>query len=96
MVMRNRHNGPGDSGGRDDLPPAIRDRLRGLPRRPVADRLSVRELPQSPARPPGPGWLHDLSRFLLLFVGIAVANVLFLLLCLAFLAGGPAVPLLGR
>jgi hypothetical protein len=96
MVMRNRHNNPGDSGGRDDLPPAIRDRLRGLSRRPATDRLTIRELPHSTARPPDPGWLRDLSRFLLLFLMIAVANVLFLLLCLAFLAGGPAVPLPGR
>jgi hypothetical protein len=96
MVMRNRHGRPGDSGGWDDLPPAIQDRLRGVSRKPATDRRTLGERPQPPAHPPDPGWLGDVSRFLLLFLAVAVANLLFLIVCLAFLAGGPAVPLPGR
>ena len=77
MVMRNRHDG-GASGWWDDLPPAIKARFAGPPPA-TADR----------PRPTAPEWLRELSRVGLLFLAVAVANVLFLLVALSFLGHGP-------
>jgi hypothetical protein len=48
-----------------------------------AERQAVTVAP--PARPAGPNWFRELARFGLIFLGIAVANVLFLLLALCYL-----------
>jgi hypothetical protein len=76
MVMRNRHDG-GASGWWDDLPPAIKARFAG---------------PPAPAERPPPTaleWARELSRVALLFLAVAVANVLFLLVALSFVGHGP-------
>ena len=77
MVMRNRHDG-GASGWWDDLPPAIKARFAGPP-------------PAPAGRPPPTAleWVRELSRVALLFLAVAVANVLFLLVALSFLGHGP-------
>jgi hypothetical protein len=90
MVMRNRYDGAGAPGGRDDLPPRVRERLRpqfttDLP----GERHQAVSVAPS-ARPAGPGWVSELARFGLIFLGVAVANVLFLLLALCYLY--PPVP----
>lgn len=82
MVMRNRHEW---SGGGDDLPPRIRERMRpGFAADPLAGRPpAVAVAP--PARSIEPNGFRELARFGLVFLGIAVANVLFLLLALCYL-----------
>jgi hypothetical protein len=85
MVMRNRYDGAGSPGGPDDLPLRLRERLRP---RFTADLVAERQpatavVPQ--LRPAGPNVVRELARFCLIFVGIAVANVLFLLLALCYL-----------
>lgn len=99
MVMRNPHNGTGSSGGRDDLPPHIRDRFRSLDDIPELKHLpppspeivTTPAAPDSPT-PPGPvrhNWVGDLGRLALLLLAVAVADLLFILVCLSFLAGNP-------
>jgi hypothetical protein len=83
MVMPNRYDN--SSGGGDDLPPRIRERMRpGFAADLIAERRAAVAV-APPARPTGPDWLRELARFGLLFLGIAVANVLFLLLALCYL-----------
>jgi hypothetical protein len=84
MVMRNRYDGASSPGGRDDLPPRVRDRLRPqFVAERVAERRVVTAAPQ--VRPVGPNWFAEAARFGLIVLGIAVANVLFLLLALCYL-----------
>lgn len=92
MVMRNRHDAPGSSDWWEDLPPRVRERIT------VADPLTrVTEIPTpppaEPARIPGSSTLsciRELSRLGLLFLAVAVANVLFLLVALSFVSSGAA------
>lgn len=82
MVMRNRHEGGGTSGWWDDLPPAVKARFSQPALAPAADR-----------RPPTAlEWVRELSRVALLFLAVAVANVLFLLVALSFLGHGRPAP----
>jgi hypothetical protein len=81
MVMRNRHEGGGTSGWWDDLPPRVRARFAGPPL-PDHDPAPVRP------RPTSLEWVRELSRVALLFLAVAVANVLFLLVALSFLGHG--------
>jgi hypothetical protein len=78
MVMRNRHDG-GTSGWWDDLPPAIKARFSVPPA--VA--------PDPRPTPAALKWMHELSRVGLLFLALAVLDVLFLLVALSFLGYGP-------
>ena len=81
MVMRNRHDGGGPSGWWDDLPPRVRARFAGPP------PLDYDHAPARP-RPTSLEWVRELSRVALLFLAVAVANVLFLLVALSFLGHG--------
>ncbi len=84
MVMRNRHDGGNSPGWWDDLPPAVKKRLsRPQPAPPPATETHPKE-PEPAYRP---AIVSDLSRLAILFVMVALANVLFLLLALAFLSG---------
>jgi hypothetical protein len=86
MVMRNRHDGKNSPEWWDDLPPAVRKRISPAPsveregswrtnqREPVAYRSGV---------------LRDLARLAVLFLIVALANLLFLLIALSFLASPP-------
>lgn len=83
MVMRNRHDG-GNTGWWDDLPPRVKARFAGPPPRPDAD---------PPAAPASRlEWVRELSRVALLFLAVAVANVLFLLVALSFIGSGRPAP----
>jgi hypothetical protein len=87
MVMRNRHDGTNTPGWWDDLPPATRKRFSTVPR---GDRRQDGEAPNSGARQSSPGRLgmvRDLTRLGVLFVIVALANLLFLLIALTFLSG---------
>jgi hypothetical protein len=91
MVARNRYEGGNPPGGRDDLPPRLRDRLRS--RLTPADTA----VGHRTGRPVSPGWLRGVGRLALLFLCVAVANVLVLLLALWILQFGatnPALPVL--
>lgn len=82
MVMRNRHD---YSGGGDDLPPRVRERMRSHFAADLFDdrRPAVAVAPRAPTV--GPNWFAEAARFGLVFLGIAAANVLFLLLALCYL-----------
>jgi hypothetical protein len=88
MVMRNRHEG-GASGWWDDLPPRVKARFSELP--PVADHDSPLPV-AAPPRPTALEWVRELSRVALLFLAVAVANVLFLLVALTFIGTGRPAP----
>ncbi|MFO0797287.1 MAG: hypothetical protein U0804_07400 [Gemmataceae bacterium] len=81
MVMRNRHDG-GAPGWWDDLPPAIKARFAERPLVPAEAR----------SQPSALEWVRELSRVALLFLAVAVANVLFLLVALSFLGHGRPTP----
>jgi hypothetical protein len=85
--MQNRHDGTDSHGWWEDLPPGVRRRF--------ASAAPPPHEPAPPAAPPAgdppgprPGVVADLSRVAGLFVIVAVANLLFLLLALSFLFGG--------
>lgn len=95
MVMRNRHDGSGSPGWWDSLPPRVRERFGTRP----ADYPDPGDPPPAPQSAPAPGrsaleWVHELIRLALLFLAVAVANLVFLLLALAFLDGRPGPQLL--
>ena len=96
MVMRNRRDGGGSSGGWDDLPPRVRTRFAGGPVRPAA-RPELILPPADPAPPPAPGPAHvsDLTKLAVAVLATAAACLAVQLAALAFLAGGP-LPVLGR
>jgi hypothetical protein len=88
MVMRNRHDGANPSGWWDDLPPRVKARFTGppLPAEAVPEPLAPTAVhPRSTSL----DWVRELSRFALLFLAVAVANVLFLLVALSFIGHGP-------
>jgi len=84
MVMRNRHDGTDTPGWWDDLPPALRK------------RFSSRACPEPRREPSGddpvpyrPGVVSSLSWLAAFFLVVALANLLFLLIALSYLFGGP-------
>ena len=84
MVMRNRHDGSGTPSWWEDLPPRVRDRFSHPP--------TPDEPPEPTASEPQPLLSRreiagDLTRLVLLFAVVAVANLLFLLVALSFVAG---------
>jgi len=95
MAMRNRRDETNTPDWWDDLPPAIRQRITNPFR---AERTirndEPRDTPPSTARGPHlhrPRLLRDLSQLAILFLVIAVASLLYLLIALSFLTGGPAI-----
>lgn len=92
MATRNRHDGKDTPDWWDDLPPAVRRRFAQPPRaEPDESGAGVDRAPppHEPAHYHRPGILRDLSRLAVLFVIVAIANLLFLLIALSFLVGGP-------
>jgi hypothetical protein len=88
MVMRNRHDGGGTSGWWDDLPPRVKARFAGPPPAQEHDAPAYAR-----PRPTALDWVRELSRVALLFLAVAIANVLFLLVALSFLGHDrPAAP----
>jgi len=76
MVTRNQHDGASSSGWWDDLPPAVKKRVQ-QPETPLTE---------GPA-PYRPAVVYDLTRLAILFLAVALANLLFLLIALSFLSG---------
>ncbi|HEX4613628.1 MAG TPA: hypothetical protein VH092_35930 [Urbifossiella sp.] len=90
--MRNRHDSGSPSGWWDDLPPRVKARFAGPPPAAVDPEPPAPPAAPTPARPSSLEWVRELSRVALLFLAVAVANVLFLLVALSFLGHGrPAV-----
>ena len=84
MVMSNRRDGSGAPHWWDDLPPHIRDRF-AQPLAPAAEPEG--RAADAPAPLGRRELLGDLSRLAVLFVLIAIGNVLFLLVALSFVSG---------
>ncbi|MBA4188894.1 MAG: hypothetical protein C0467_12930 [Planctomycetaceae bacterium] len=82
MVTRNQHDGASSSGWWDDLPSAIKKRVQ----RPETSEAPAPRPSEEPA-PYRPAVVYDLSRLAILFLAVAVANLLFLLIALSFLSG---------
>ena len=83
MVAQNKNGGANSDGWWDDLPPAVRRRVS----RPTP---SADDRPQQAPETYRPAVVSDLSRLAMLFLAVAVANLLFLLVALSFLSGtGP-------
>ncbi len=85
MVTRNQHDGASSSGWWDDLPAAVKKRVQ----RPESSKTPA-ERPSNPFEEPAiyrPAVVYDLSRLAILFLVVALANLLFLLVALSFLSG---------
>jgi hypothetical protein len=88
MVMQNRHDGSNSHDWWEDLPPGLRRRFGSYPQPPLEpDPARVHPAAGDPTGH-RPGVIADLSRVAGLFLAVAAANLLFLLLALAFLFGG--------
>jgi hypothetical protein len=85
MVMRNRHDGASSSGWWDDLPPAVRRRIAHPPHSLDEEPETIASREPSAGRP---SILRDLSRLAVLFLLVAIANLLFILIALSFLIHG--------
>jgi len=87
MVMRNRHDGGGTPSWWEDLPPRVRGRFS----RPPTHEENNQPAPSDPPPPLSRREIAgDLSRLVLLFGVVAMANLLFLLVALSFVVGcGP-------
>jgi hypothetical protein len=81
-MVRNRRDEPG---WWDDLPPRIRERFATPVSEESGESVAVAEAP--PRR--SLAWLRDSSLFAIIMIGIALANLFFLLLVFA-LVDGPA------
>jgi hypothetical protein len=92
MVMRNRHDGANTPGWWDDLPPSLKKRFANTPR-PDEDDPLLRRVADGEDPTYRPGVARDLSRLAVLFIVVALANLLFLLIALTFLfSDGPPGP----
>ena len=90
MVMPNQHDGASSPGWWDDLPPQVKQRVSPpVPTSAIEPPPARREeFPEHDPAPYRPAVISDLSRLAILFLVVALANVLFLLVALPFLAGG--------
>ena len=86
MVMRNRYDGTNTPDWWDDLPPAVRKRISPAPQE-AESRGEAAHVSEPVAH--RPGILRDLTRLAVLFLIVALANLLFLVIALSFLIGGP-------
>jgi hypothetical protein len=88
MVMPNQHDGGSSPGWWDDLPSAVKQRV-SRPAPPAGESPRARQDEHHEPRPASyrPAVVYDLSRLAILFFVVALANVLFLLVALSFLAG---------
>lgn len=89
MVMRNRHDGanPPGPGWWDDLPPGVKKRCSNSPERTNNSDPDDPFAADSDVPSPRMRVARDLSWLALIFVIIALANILFLLAALSFLHG---------
>src|ERR1700722_11917627 len=91
MVMRNRHDGANTPQGWDDLPPEIKKRCANALHSWNQDDLVTSREPQEEwfenPSPPRVRIARDLSWLALIFVAIAFANLVFLLIAMSFLHG---------
>jgi hypothetical protein len=92
MVMRNRCGEGGPAGWWDDLPPRVRKRFSA---RPAVGLILDRPPAPQPRRPAGPGLAASLALLAGAVLAVGAAHVLFLLVALSFLSGGP-LPIPGR
>ncbi|MBX9578806.1 MAG: hypothetical protein K2X87_00720 [Gemmataceae bacterium] len=91
MVMRNRSSEGDPAGWWDDLPPRVRARFSTRP--PI--ELILNRPPPEPDRPAGPGPVAGLALLAGAVLAVGAAHVVFLLVALSFLSGGP-LPIPGR
>jgi hypothetical protein len=82
MVTRNQHDGGSSSGWWDGLPAAVKARVQ----RPAPAPEPPAPRPTDPV-PYRPTVVYDLTRLAVLFLAVALANLLFLLVALSFLSG---------
>lgn len=87
MVMRNRHEGTNTPDWWDDLPPAVRKRLSPPPRRVEAEAEGTLDEPRLEPGAYRSGHLRNLTLLAMMFLAVALAILLFLLIALSFLAG---------
>jgi hypothetical protein len=91
MVMRNRHDGANAPQWWDDLPPEIKKRCANSAHRWNDDSPEMGREPQvewfEKPSPPRVRVTRDLSWLALIFVAIAFANLVFLLIAMSFLHG---------
>ena len=84
MVTRNQHDGANSNGWWDDLPPTVKKRVQ----RPSSEATAPQSLDASDEPVPyRPRVVYDLTRLAILFLVVALANLLFLLIALSFLSG---------
>ena len=86
MVMRNWHDGTNTPEWWDDLPPAMRKRFTNSPRCEYDAREALIDCNECEPGPHRTGVVRDLSRLGMLFLIVALANILFLLIALSFLS----------
>jgi hypothetical protein len=91
MDMRNRHDGANAPQWWDDLPPEVKKRCANSPHRWNQDDSDTGCEPQEEwfedASPPRVRITRDLSWLTLIFVVVAFANLVFLLIAMSFLHG---------
>src|SRR5262245_65681543 len=86
MVMRNRHEGTNTPDWWDDLPPAVRKRFSPTPRRVDAEAERTPDEPRLEPVAHQSGHFRNLTLLAMMFLAVALAILLFLLIALSFLA----------
>jgi hypothetical protein len=86
MVMRNRHEGTNTPEWWDDLPPAVRRRFSPQSRQVEAEAEGTFDEPRLEPGVHRSGHLRNLTLLAVMFLAVALAILLFLLIALTFLA----------